>query len=200
MTQLGERYKAASVGGLALAQAATVFHLFHKSNKTAHHRRRGWALKTGSTETAFSTTAWAWVAAASASARVSHFMNKFRELGFIDYNGSMEVHSSLLRVVLHQTLSKFPAKPLSLGQSSAISTNFLPVTFDLGSNVRSLSMWRSVQFASDVCAAAGAIAICSTFAPPLRNAARAIRSNSVSDFLVLLIRLIFNSAVNVAVQ
>jgi CRP/FNR family transcriptional regulator, cyclic AMP receptor protein len=33
--------------------------------------------------------------------RVSHFMNKFRKLGFIDYNGSMEVHSSLLNVVLH---------------------------------------------------------------------------------------------------
>jgi CRP/FNR family cyclic AMP-dependent transcriptional regulator len=33
--------------------------------------------------------------------RVSHFMNKFRELGFIDYNGTMEVHSSLLSVVLH---------------------------------------------------------------------------------------------------
>jgi CRP/FNR family transcriptional regulator, cyclic AMP receptor protein len=33
--------------------------------------------------------------------RVSHFMNKFRKLGFIDYNGTMEVHSSLLSVVLH---------------------------------------------------------------------------------------------------
>ena len=33
--------------------------------------------------------------------RVSHFMNKFRELGFINYNGTMEVHSSLLNVVLH---------------------------------------------------------------------------------------------------
>ena len=32
--------------------------------------------------------------------RVSHFMNKFRQLGFIDYNGSIEVHSSLLSVVL----------------------------------------------------------------------------------------------------
>lgn len=32
--------------------------------------------------------------------RVSHFMNKFRKLGFIDYNGHMEVHSSLLSVVL----------------------------------------------------------------------------------------------------
>ena len=33
--------------------------------------------------------------------RVSHFMNKFRTLGFIDYNGHLEVHSSLLNVVLH---------------------------------------------------------------------------------------------------
>jgi CRP-like cAMP-binding protein len=33
--------------------------------------------------------------------RVSMFMNKFRKLGFIDYNGSLEVHNSLLNVVLH---------------------------------------------------------------------------------------------------
>ena len=34
--------------------------------------------------------------------RVNFFMNKFRELGFIDYNGSgVEIHSSLLNVVLH---------------------------------------------------------------------------------------------------
>ena len=32
--------------------------------------------------------------------RVSHFMNKFRDLGFIKYNGHLEVHSSLLSVVL----------------------------------------------------------------------------------------------------
>jgi CRP/FNR family cyclic AMP-dependent transcriptional regulator len=32
--------------------------------------------------------------------RVSHFMNKFRQLGFIDYNGHLEVHSSLLSVML----------------------------------------------------------------------------------------------------
>jgi CRP-like cAMP-binding protein len=32
--------------------------------------------------------------------RVSHFMNKFRKLGFIDYNGHIDVHSSLLSVVL----------------------------------------------------------------------------------------------------
>ena len=32
--------------------------------------------------------------------RVSFFMNKFRKLGLIDYNGTIEVHSSLLNVVL----------------------------------------------------------------------------------------------------
>ena len=33
--------------------------------------------------------------------RVSFFMNRFRKLGFIDYNGGLQVHSSLLNVVLH---------------------------------------------------------------------------------------------------
>jgi len=32
--------------------------------------------------------------------RVSHFMNKFRQLGFIDYNGHLEVHTSLVGVLL----------------------------------------------------------------------------------------------------
>jgi CRP/FNR family transcriptional regulator, cyclic AMP receptor protein len=33
--------------------------------------------------------------------RVSFFMNRFRKLGFIEYNGGLTVHSSLLNVVLH---------------------------------------------------------------------------------------------------
>jgi CRP/FNR family transcriptional regulator, cyclic AMP receptor protein len=33
--------------------------------------------------------------------RVSFFMNRFRKMGFIHYNGGLEVHSSLLNVVLH---------------------------------------------------------------------------------------------------
>jgi CRP-like cAMP-binding protein len=33
--------------------------------------------------------------------RVSFFMNKFRKLGFLEYNGGVHVHSSLLSVVLH---------------------------------------------------------------------------------------------------
>ena len=34
--------------------------------------------------------------------RVSHFMNKFRKLGFIKYNGYLQVHSSLLTVLLQE--------------------------------------------------------------------------------------------------
>jgi len=33
--------------------------------------------------------------------RISHFMNKFKKLGFIDYNGGLTVHSGLLSIVLH---------------------------------------------------------------------------------------------------
>ena len=35
--------------------------------------------------------------------RVSYFMNKFRKLGFISYNGNLKVHNSLLNVVLHDS-------------------------------------------------------------------------------------------------
>ncbi len=35
-------------------------------------------------------------------ARVNFFMNKFRKLGFIHYNGGLQVHNSLLSVVLHE--------------------------------------------------------------------------------------------------
>jgi CRP/FNR family transcriptional regulator, cyclic AMP receptor protein len=33
--------------------------------------------------------------------RINFFMNRFRKLGFIEYNGKLTVHSSLLGVVLH---------------------------------------------------------------------------------------------------
>ena len=35
-------------------------------------------------------------------ARINFFMNKFRRLGLIDYNGHIEVHRSLLNMVLHE--------------------------------------------------------------------------------------------------
>ena len=34
--------------------------------------------------------------------RVNFFMNKFRQLGFIDYNGDLRINTSLLSVVLHE--------------------------------------------------------------------------------------------------
>jgi CRP-like cAMP-binding protein len=37
--------------------------------------------------------------------RVNFFMNKFRKLGFVDYNGALKVHHSLLAVVLHDAPS-----------------------------------------------------------------------------------------------
>jgi hypothetical protein len=36
--------------------------------------------------------------------RVSFFMNRFRKLGLIEYNGRIQVHKSLLKVVLHDRL------------------------------------------------------------------------------------------------
>ena len=38
--------------------------------------------------------------------RVNYFMNKFRKLGFIDYNGVLKVHHALLSVVLHDSPQK----------------------------------------------------------------------------------------------
>jgi CRP/FNR family cyclic AMP-dependent transcriptional regulator len=36
--------------------------------------------------------------------RVSFFMNRFRKLGFVEYNGRIKVHKSLLNVILHDHL------------------------------------------------------------------------------------------------
>jgi CRP-like cAMP-binding protein len=43
--------------------------------------------------------------------RVSYFMNKFRQMGFIDYNGHIEIHSSLLSVVLNEPLDRLTQVP-----------------------------------------------------------------------------------------
>jgi CRP/FNR family cyclic AMP-dependent transcriptional regulator len=48
--------------------------------------------------------------------RVSFFMNRFRKLGYIEYNGRIQVNKSLLNVVLHDKLPEQNAKrPVSLG-------------------------------------------------------------------------------------
>jgi len=48
--------------------------------------------------------------------RVSFFMNRFRKLGFIEYNGRIKVHKSLLNVILHDQLPEDNAeKPAITG-------------------------------------------------------------------------------------
>jgi CRP/FNR family cyclic AMP-dependent transcriptional regulator len=43
--------------------------------------------------------------------RVSKFMNRFRKLGYITYNGRIHVHKSLLNIVLHDKLPEQRTKP-----------------------------------------------------------------------------------------
>jgi CRP/FNR family transcriptional regulator, cyclic AMP receptor protein len=60
--------------------------------------------------------------------RVSFFMNRFRKLGFIEYNGRIQVHKSLLNVVLHDQLpdqDSVRPKILTPGQEREISTRRL---------------------------------------------------------------------------
>lgn len=51
--------------------------------------------------------------------RVSFFMNRFRKLGFIDYNGRIRVHKSLLNVVLHDRLPTANASQPTTAVASA---------------------------------------------------------------------------------
>ena len=53
--------------------------------------------------------------------RVSFFMNRFRKLGFITYNGRIQVHKSLLNIVLHDQLS----------ESNAVSASIMSIEEEL---------------------------------------------------------------------
>jgi CRP/FNR family cyclic AMP-dependent transcriptional regulator len=59
--------------------------------------------------------------------RVNRFMNKFRRLGFIDYNGHLEVHSSLLSVVLSDLPRSVdtPEHPVERHESCPASGNLV---------------------------------------------------------------------------
>ena len=48
--------------------------------------------------------------------RISGFMNKFRKLGFIEYNGGLHIHSSLLNVLLHDKTAAGPHGDASTGR------------------------------------------------------------------------------------
>jgi CRP/FNR family cyclic AMP-dependent transcriptional regulator len=86
-------------------QADLVDQLFNSSEK-----RLAWALlilarfgKDGTSERVFPQINQATLAEmiGTTRSRVNFFMNRFRKLGYIDYNGKLQVHSSLLSVVLH---------------------------------------------------------------------------------------------------
>ena len=55
--------------------------------------------------------------------RVSYFMNRFRKLGFIEYNGRIKVHKSLLNVILHDrlpdTIAEETKSPVEPGNDAA---------------------------------------------------------------------------------
>jgi len=53
--------------------------------------------------------------------RVSFFMNRFRKLGFIDYNGRIQVNKSLLNVVLHDQLSEQNAEKPPVEQAPRVA-------------------------------------------------------------------------------
>jgi CRP/FNR family cyclic AMP-dependent transcriptional regulator len=59
---------------------------------------------------------------------VSFFMNRFRKLGFIEYNGRIKVHKSLLNAVLLDQLPKL--SPEKLPSSAAARTRLNSATFD----------------------------------------------------------------------
>jgi CRP/FNR family transcriptional regulator, cyclic AMP receptor protein len=54
--------------------------------------------------------------------RVSFFMNRFRKLGFIEYNGRIKVHKSLLNVILHDHLSDQHAPSPALARVQRLKT------------------------------------------------------------------------------
>jgi CRP/FNR family transcriptional regulator, cyclic AMP receptor protein len=61
--------------------------------------------------------------------QVSSFMNRFRKLGFIHYNGGLEVHSSLLSVVLRDWLLRRHAEDRSSARRIREQSLPIPVLF-----------------------------------------------------------------------
>jgi len=47
--------------------------------------------------------------------RINQFMNRFRKMGYIEYNGKVKVHNSLLNIILHDQSQKSSAKNMPVG-------------------------------------------------------------------------------------
>jgi len=73
----------------------------------------------------------------STRSRVSFFMNRFRKLGFIEYNGGLKVHSSLLNVVsarLSQRKRALPLKTQDTHRRTPSCCNRFSLTLFIGSD------------------------------------------------------------------
>jgi hypothetical protein len=69
--------------------------------------------------------------------RVSFFMNRFRKLGFVDYNGRIRVHKSLLNVILHDQMPSNNAEtPLIADFQRPPSLGLKPNRNELGKTPR----------------------------------------------------------------
>jgi hypothetical protein len=66
--------------------------------------------------------------------RINFFMNRFRKLGFINYNGEFEIHSSLLNVVLHDSADVSAAAVPDGWWANLTLQNWGRVALFLGSN------------------------------------------------------------------
>ena len=62
--------------------------------------------------------------------RVSFFMNRFRKLGFIEYNGRIQVHKSLLNVVLYDGLPLHNAEAAPIALAKPAKTKMAPAPRD----------------------------------------------------------------------
>ncbi len=69
--------------------------------------------------------------------RVSFFMNRFRKLGFIEYNGRIRVHQSLLNVILHDALPEHNAEKPPIPDGPVRPSRKSPANMRVGSTAAS---------------------------------------------------------------
>jgi len=100
-----ERFMTYLLGHTIRIEEDLVDHLFNSSEKRLARALLMFAHfgKEGKPETAIAKISQETLAEmiGTTRSRVSFFMNKFRKLGYIDYNGRLRVYSSLLNIVLH---------------------------------------------------------------------------------------------------
>ncbi len=82
--------------------------------------------------------------------RVSFFMNRFRKLGFIDYNGRIRVYKSLLNVILHDQLPDDNAEKPPISDISRNSQRFSEHSCSILTSITSRSMGHLPHLSNDL--------------------------------------------------